>query len=150
MYIQQHLTNVGYHERTFWFIRSLVTRHLQSRKGNGVGLYSDVQGYHVYRDVWEPSVGEKLVAQREFDNHFDKSAVKVFNGEETVSHLPRKYSRIAWYFLAHGGSISVEVSGHRQHCKRLCGGMEIPCRVKFTCSRKAMLNRLKDLLTRKV
>ena len=113
-------------------------------------LYSAVRGYHVYRDVWESSVGEKLVARREFDNHFDKFAVKVLNGEETVGHLPREYSRIAWYFIARGGSISVEVSGHRPHCKQLCGGMEIPCRVKFTCSRKAMLNRLKDLLTKKL
>ena len=39
-----------------------------------------------------------------------KFAVKVLNGEETVGHLPRKFSRIAWYFLACGGSISVEVS----------------------------------------
>ena len=69
---------------------------------------------------------EKLVARREFDNHFDKFAVKVLKGEETVGHLPREYSRIAWYFLACGGSISVEVSGHRRHCKQLCGVMEIP------------------------
>ena len=110
-------------------------------------LYSAVRAYHVYRDVWEPSVGEKLVAPKEFDNRFDKFAVKVSNGKETVSHLPREYSRIAWYFLARGGLISVEVSGHRRHCKQLCGGMEIPCQVKFTCSRKAMLNRLKDLFT---
>ena len=114
-------------------------------------LYSAVRGYHVYRDVWEPSVGEKLVARREFDNPSKNFAVKVLNGEETVGHLPREYTRIAWYFLTRGGSISVEVSGHhRRHCKQLCGGMEIPCRVKFTCSRKAMFNRLKDLLTRKV
>ena len=113
-------------------------------------LYSAVRRYYVFRDVWEPSVGEKLVARREFDNRFDKFAVKVLNGEETVGQLPREYSRIAWYFLAPGGSISVEVSGHRRHCKQLCGGMEIPCWVKFTCSRKAMLNRLKDLLTKKV
>ena len=57
-------------------------------------LYSAAQGYHVYKDVWEPSVAEKLVAQREFDNRFNKFAVKVLNGEETVGHLPRKYSRI--------------------------------------------------------
>ena len=57
-------------------------------------LYSAARGYHVYKDVWEPSVGEKLVARREFDNRFDKFAVKVLNGEETVGHLPRKYSRI--------------------------------------------------------
>ena len=69
----------------------------------------------------------------------------------TVGHLPRKYSRIAWYFLARGGSITLEVTGRRRHCKQLCGGMEIPCCVTgFSCSRKATINRLKDLLTKKV
>ena len=27
---------------------------------------SAVRGYHVYKDVWKPSIGEKLVAKREF------------------------------------------------------------------------------------
>ena len=63
-----------------------------------------------------------------------------------VGHLTREYSRIAWYFLTRGGSISVEANSHHQHCKRLCGGMEIPCWVTFTCSRKATLNWLKALL----
>ena len=53
---------------------------------------------------------------------------------------------IAWYFLANGGSIFVEASSHRRHCKQLCGGMEIPCWVTFTFSRKAPLNWLKALL----
>ena len=61
-------------------------------------------------------------------------------------HLPREYSRIAWYFLARGGSISVESSSHRRQYKQLCGGLEIPCWVTFTLSRKAMLNQLKALL----
>ena len=63
-----------------------------------------------------------------------------------VGHLTGEYSRIAWYFLARGGSISVEASSHRRHCKQLCGRMEIPCWVTFTCSRKATLNWLKALL----
>ena len=88
--------------------------------------------------------------RREFGNQFNKFAVKLLNSKEMVSHLPRKYSRIAWYFLAHGGSISVEVSGHCQHYKQVCDRMEIPCRVTFTCSRKAMLNWLKVLLMKKV
>ena len=62
-----------------------------------------------------------------------------------VGHLTREYSRIAWYFLARGGWISVEVSSHHWHCKHLCGGMEIPCWVTFTCSRRATLNWSKAL-----
>ena len=61
-------------------------------------------------------------------------------------HLPREYSRIAWYFLACGGSISVESSSHRRQCKQLCGRMEIPCWETFTFSKKATLNPLKALL----
>ena len=38
---------------------------------------SAVRGYHVYQDVWKPSIGEKLVAKQEFDNPMDKHAVKV-------------------------------------------------------------------------
>jgi len=30
----------------------------------------------------------------------DKHAMSVALGNETVGHLPRKFSRIAWYFLA--------------------------------------------------
>ena len=40
-----------------------------------------------------------------------KFAIKVLNGEQTVGHLPREYSRIALYFLARRGSITLEVTG---------------------------------------
>ena len=100
---------------------------------------SAVRGYHIYKDIWEPSVGEKLIAHREFGNQFDKFAIKVLNGEQTLGHLPREYSRI-----------TLEVTGRRRHCKQLCGGMEIPCCARFSCARKATINRLKDLLTKKI
>ena len=58
-------------------------------------------------------------------NQFDKFAIKVLNGEQTVDHLPREYSRIAWYFLARGGSIidhyaiKVSIHGHSQHLSQM-------------------------------
>ena len=80
----------------------------------------------------------------------DKHAMKVVKDDETVGHLPCKFSRIAWYVLAHSGEISVEVIGHRRHCKQLCGGMEIPCQLEFNCSNKAQMKRLKELLASKI
>ena len=50
----------------------------------------------------------------------DKQAVKVVKGDETVGHLPRKFSRIVWYFLARSAEISVEVIG----CSMVAGGAE--------------------------
>ena len=76
---------------------------------------SGARGYHVYEGIWKPSIGEKLVAKRELNNPMGKHAVKVVKDNETVGHLPHKFSRIAWYFLAHSGEISVEVIGRRQH-----------------------------------
>ena len=37
--------------------------------------------------------------------------MKVVKGDETVGQLPRKFSRIVWYFLARSGEISVEEMG---------------------------------------
>jgi len=60
-------------------------------------ISSAVRGFHVYKDIWKPSIGDKLSCEREFDNCFDKFAIKVVNNRETVGHLPCKFSKIAWY-----------------------------------------------------
>ena len=71
--------------------------------------------------------------------------MKVVKGDETVSYLPRKFSGIAWYFLAHGGEISVKEIGRRR-----CGGMEVPCQLEFNCSNKVQIKFLKELLANKI
>ena len=39
---------------------------------------SAVHGYHhIFQDLFKPSIGEKLVAKREFNNAMDKHVVKV-------------------------------------------------------------------------
>ena len=38
----------------------------------------------VYKDIWKPSIGDKLACERDFDNCFDKFAIKVVNNGETV------------------------------------------------------------------
>ena len=62
-----------------------------------LAISSAVHGFHVYKDIWKPSIGDKLACEREFDNYFDKFAIKVVNTRETVGHLPRKISKIVWY-----------------------------------------------------
>ncbi len=36
---------------------------------------SCVRGYHIYKDIWEASVGEELPCKRENGNHADPFAV---------------------------------------------------------------------------
>ena len=49
---------------------------------------SAVWGYHVYKDVWKPTIGEKLQADQELVNEADKFAVKVVKNNEIVGNLP--------------------------------------------------------------
>ena len=107
-------------------------------------------GYHIYKVVWKPTIAEKLQADQELGNEADKFAMKVVKNNKIVGHLPREYLRTLWYFIARGRKICVEVTGRRSHCKQLCGGMEMPCRLVFSCSSKVKINRLKELLESKI
>ena len=94
---------------------------------------------------------QKPQADQELGNEADKFAVKVVKNNEIVGNLPRKYSQTLWHLIiARGGKIWVEVTGCRRHCKQLCEGMEIPCRLAFSCSSKVKINRLKELLESKI
>ena len=44
-------------------------------KSSDFQIHSYVWGYHAYRDVWQPRIGEVLTLQREPHNHVDKLAV---------------------------------------------------------------------------
>ena len=75
---------------------------------------SAVRGYIVFIETYLiHQCGEKLVAKQKFNNTMDKQAVKVVKGDETAGHLPRKFTRILWYFPARSGEISVEVIDRR-------------------------------------
>ena len=73
---------------------------------------SAVRGYHIYKVVWKPTIGEKLQVDQEFGNKADKFALKVVKNNEfamkvvknneIVGNLPREYSRTLWYFIARG------------------------------------------------
>ena len=47
----------------------------------------------VYKDIWKPSIGDKHACKREFDNCFDKFAIKVVNNGETVGLIYHASSR---------------------------------------------------------
>ena len=97
-------------------------------------------------------ISEKFHAEQELDNAVDKFAVKVAKNNKTVGHLPCEYLQFLWYFIARSRKlhVCVEVTGQRCHCKQLCGGMEIPSRLVFSCSSKVKINCLKELLESKI
>ena len=100
-----------------------------------------MRGHHIYKRIWTPSIGEQLSLPAEENNCFDKHAVAVVKDGEVVGHIPRNISRISWYFLKGGGSITAEIVDRR----RFGLGLEVPCIYTFTGPKK-MIDKLKRLL----
>ena len=91
-----------------------------------------VRGYHVYQDIWTVVGGEEFPCKREAGNTFDPFAVAVMRGTTVISHVPRRISSICSLFLRKEGSITCQVTGHRQFSKDLVqGGLEVPCVLHF-------------------
>ena len=55
-----------------------------------------VRGYHIYKEVWAPAIGEEIVCGQEQDNDHDRHAVLVHKGgEDVLGHLPRDFCDLA-------------------------------------------------------
>ena len=101
---------------------------------SSLAVDSVVRGYHVYLAVWELRVEERFIALHENGNPHDSHTMAVYRDEDPgviVGHLPRELSRLCHYFTRHEGKITGEVTGRRKRSEE-AGGMEIPCRLKFT------------------
>ena len=90
-------------------------------------LSSVVCGHHIYNQVWTPFIGEELITEKEEGNEHDVFAVAVLKDGNVVGHVPREFSRIAWHFLNHGGTITCQITGHR----KFGNGLEVPCNYFF-------------------
>ena len=84
-----------------------------------------VKGFHVYRRVWLPHLGQRLSVESERGNAEDRFAITVrehsgtktvkdVNNRPIVGHLSRELSKVLWYFLLHGGVLECEVTRRRQ------------------------------------
>lgn len=106
---------------------------------------SAVRGFHVYRDIWEPIIGEELTTEYQTDNIMDKHSVAVLKKGKVVGHLPREKSKVYWFFFKHKGTITVKITEGRRYSKQ-AGGLEVPCTLTFTSTTKQLVDRLKTLL----
>jgi len=95
-------------------------------------LNSCICGYHVYKDIWDPPVGEIVVCQRENRNPRDPYAVALLKDSITVGNAPHVILCICVLFLRHGGIIRSTVTGPRRHSDDLPHrGLELPCKYQF-------------------
>ncbi len=88
---------------------------------------SFIIGYHIYQNVWEPNIGERLFV----GNSHDKFAAKVISDGRTVGHMPKEISKVCHSFIKRGGKIVTVVTGRKVN-RGLDLGLEIPAKFSFT------------------
>ena len=80
-------------------------------------IVSFVRGYHDYKDVWSPHIGDFLFLKREPSNQKDTMAVSIVKQDDggenmVVGHMPRTLAPVVFYFLSKSfNSGTVEIKG---------------------------------------
>ena len=62
-------------------------------------LTTAVCGFHVYKNVWEPTIGEVLSCKRDIGNTHNMFAVAIKNSSKVVGYVPRFLSSICSIFI---------------------------------------------------
>ena len=100
-------------------------------------MVSYVKGYHVYKTLWNPLIGEFLSCEREPDNVMDKYTVCVKKENKIVGHLPLgksgKFTKTIFYFLRADELSSCKIVFTENPVNLGDGeGMQVPCKLIFT------------------
>ena len=90
-------------------------------------------GFHVYRDVWSPRIGQQLDIEQDNANVHDPFAMAHYSkcdGKlvywETVGYLPREISRFCYYFVNYGDSLEGCVRDSKYRPSPIpSGGLEV-------------------------
>ena len=109
-----------------------------------------LRGFHVYRDIWKPSLNQFINFKQEKNNRYDRFAVAGMTilpgtlAASIVGHMPRELSRFIWYAIERGARITATlVSTQAKDSPLVQGGLEIPFIVKVEWENEINLQRLK-------
>ena len=101
------------------------------------------KGYHVYKNIWKPTVNEDLETEMEPDNVMGKYAVCVKKNTSIVGHLPlgknEKFAKMIFYFLRadQDAEFQVVITGKEVNLSDV-DRMQVPCKLKISGPRKMM------------
>ena len=107
-----------------------------------------IRGFHVYKEIWTPEIGENFHCTQESDNREDPFAVAVRKGSDTVGHVPQKISCICSLFLQNCGSLTCLITGDKRvSWDLLQGDLEIPSLLPFD-GQQEIVEKLESNLAR--
>ena len=94
---------------------------------------SCIRGYHVYKEIWDASIGEYVLCEREPFNRIDRYTVAVLKNDTIVGHITKNLSHVCLLFLARRFCIGCIVTGERRYSEDLTQGeLEVPYKLIFT------------------
>ena len=110
-----------------------------------------VCGFHIFKLFRDAPIGSILSAKYEDDPQslvHDKYVIALINSESvTVGHFPKFMSKLAHFFVKHGGKISCEITGSKRYSSDLeQGGLEIPAKIMFQNSNERVIEEMKKKL----
>ena len=87
-----------------------------------------------------------MTSQERGDVH-DRFAVTVKKDRLTVGHLPKEMSKLCWFFIRRGGTITCQVTGSRRRSNLEQGGLEVPCDMTFK-GPTTLVDKLKTVINK--
>ena len=98
-------------------VNTVMSSSEQVQKREHLEINSFMRGYHVYMNIWDAVIGEKLELVREPTNLQDQTAVAVKKDQQIVGHIPKRLSSAMFHFLSRPcNSGCVEVTGSKINC----------------------------------
>ena len=101
---------------------------------------SAIRGFHIYKSLWTPEIGEELSTVWETSNTHNRFAVAIRKGMFLL-----RSPKSAGFFLRRGGTMKcrVRVSTDRYRRSPLeQGGLEVACELIFVADDQKLLKRL--------
>ena len=95
-------------------------------------IVSNINGYHVYKSVWTPTLQEQVYGEIEPHNPIDKYAVAVQKDEKVVGHLLLgknvTFAKTIFYFLRADPYVKCNITVTGKAVNLGDGdGMQVPC-----------------------
>ena len=91
-----------------------------------------IRGFHAYKSLWMPEIGEELATVWKTANTHNHFAVVICKSTLTIGHVPAEISKVCWFFLRRGCTIKCRVSTDRHRRSPLeQGGLEVHCELIF-------------------
>ena len=85
-----------------------------------------IRGYHIYSWAqWTAEIGSILTSEPEKRPGAlaeDRYAIAIISHNQTVGHVPKFLSKSTFFFLKHGGTLTVKVTGERRYSFDLAQG----------------------------